>query len=178
MGAKSKAEQYGLVEVIIDKWEGGKHTIVYVTDEVKKEIDRRGLKVSISREGIRKVIRTHKEQIEEYKQALEMSKELAKIFKDEPATEITEGAIMTSTMLLQKALRDIDGVEFDDPDKLFRAVSNIAGAHERLSSYRMKASKALNKAKEEIKKELQNAIQGDTELLEKLCNIVDKVEIK
>lgn len=178
MGAKSKAEQYDLVEVIIDKWEGGKKTIVYVTEEVQKEIERLGLKVTISREGIRRAIKAHKEKMEDLQKALEMSKEMATILQDNPGTEIAEGVLMQMFVLLQKEMRNIDGIEFENPEKLFKAAASIAGAQERLSSNRIKAIKAFNKAKNEIKKELQNAIQGDAELLEKLCNIVDKVEIK
>lgn len=69
MGAKSKAEEHGLVELIIDAWEGGKNTIVYVTEEVNKKIQELGLKVTISREGIRRVIKSHKEEIEDAKKS-------------------------------------------------------------------------------------------------------------
>ena len=61
MGAKSKAQEHGLVELIIDKWDGGKNTIVYVTEEVNKKIHELVLKVTIIREGIRRIIKSHKE---------------------------------------------------------------------------------------------------------------------
>ena len=51
MGAKSKAQENGLVELIIDKWEGGKNTIVYVTEEVNKKLQELGLTVIFSRES-------------------------------------------------------------------------------------------------------------------------------
>ena len=52
MGRKAKAQEHDLVELIIDKWEGGKNTIVYVTEDVNKILQEKGLKVTFSRESI------------------------------------------------------------------------------------------------------------------------------
>ncbi|MGF7110483.1 virulence-associated protein VagC, partial [Treponema pedis] len=90
MGVKSKAEQNGLVELIIDKWDGGKNTIVYVTEEVNKKIKELGLKVTISREGIRRVIKSHKEEIEDTQKAIDAAKAMAEVLKDYPGTEMSE----------------------------------------------------------------------------------------
>ena len=43
MGRKAKATENGLVELIVDKWDGGKNTIVYVTEEVNKILEEKGL---------------------------------------------------------------------------------------------------------------------------------------
>jgi hypothetical protein len=42
----------------------------------------------------------------------------------------------------------------------------------------MKAVKALDKAKKQLKDKLSKEIQSDPELLSKLCSIIDKTEIK
>ena len=70
MGRKSKATENDLVELIIDKWEGGKNTIVYVTEDVNRILQEKGLKVSFSRESIRRVIKTHEEEIADAKKAI------------------------------------------------------------------------------------------------------------
>lgn len=178
MGAKSKAQEHGLVELIIDKWEGGKNTIIYVTEQVNKKIKELGLKVTISREGIRRVIKTHKEEIEDTQKAIEAAKAMAEVLKDYPGTEMSEAVLMQMTSLIAKDLRTIDSLEFDDPVDLFQSAARVAEAQLKLSNYRTKAIKALEKAKEEIKKELQNAIKSDTELLQRLYVIIDKVEVK
>lgn len=178
MGVKSKAEQNGLVELIIDKWDGGKNTIVYVTEEVNKKIKELGLKVTISREGIRRVIKTHKEEIEDTQKAIEAAKAMAEVLKDYPGTEMSEAVLMQMTTLIAKDLRTIDSLEFDDPEKLITSAARVSEAQLKLSNYRTKAIKALEKAKEEIKKELQNAIKNDSELLERLYVIVDKAQVK
>ncbi|MEL5719149.1 phage protein Gp27 family protein [Treponema pedis] len=178
MGVKSKAEQNGLVELIIDKWDGGKNTIVYVTEEVNKKIQELGLKVTISREGIRRVIKTHKEEIEDTQKAIEAAKAMAEVLKDYPGTEMSEAVLMQMTTLIAKDLRTIDSLEFDDPEKLITSAARVSEAQLKLSNYRTKAIKALEKAKEEIKKELQNAIKNDSELLERLYVIVDKAQVK
>ncbi|WP_252723024.1 hypothetical protein [Treponema phagedenis] len=85
---------------------------------------------------------------------------------------------MQMTSLISKDLRTIDSLEFEDPKELLLTTARIAEAQLKLSNYRTKAAKALEKAKGEIKKELQNAIKNDPELLQKLCAIVDKAEVK
>ena len=49
MGRKSKAMENDLVELIVDKWEGGKNTIVYVTEDVNRILQEKGLKITFSR---------------------------------------------------------------------------------------------------------------------------------
>ena len=178
MGAKSKAQEHGLVELIIDKWDGGKNTIVYVTEEVNKKIQELGLKVTISREGIRRVIKNHKEEIEDFKHNLETAKALAEVLKDNPGTEIIESAAVQFATLIQKEVRSIQSIEFENPKELANAITKLADSQVKLSNYRTKAIKALEKAKEEIKKELQNAIKNDSDLLQRLYVIIDKVEVK
>ena len=103
---------------------------------------------------------------------------MAEVLKDYPGTEMSEAVLMQMTSLIAKDLRTIDSLEFDDPVDLFHSAARVAEAQLKLSNYRTKAIKALEKAKEEIKKELQNAIKNDTDLLQRLYVIIDKVEVK
>lgn len=177
MGQKSKVQQLDLTEYVIEKWDGGKNTIVYVTDEVNKKLKENGCKITISRESIRRALKTHQEEIADTKKAIETAKAMAEVLKDYPATEMSEAVLMQMTTLIAKDLRTIDSLEFDDPEKLIASASRLSEAQLKLSNYRTKAVKALEKAKAEIKMELQNAIQNDTELLERLCKIIDKVAV-
>ena len=74
MGRKSKAQQYGLVELIVSKHDGGKNTVVYVTDEVNRWLEENGLKIKFSREAIRRVIKTHEEEVLAAKESIEAAK--------------------------------------------------------------------------------------------------------
>lgn len=177
MGRKSVAVKEGLVELIVKEWEGGKNTIVYVTEEVNRKLEEKGLKVLFSRESIRRVIKTHQEEIEDAKKAIDSAKAMASIFQDNPGTEISEAALMHLSSLIAKDLRSVESLTFDNPAELCRAISQIATSQERLSSYRTKAVKSLDKAKSQIKAELQKEIQSDPELLERLLGILDKVEV-
>lgn len=178
MGRKSKATENDLVELIIDKWEGGKNTIVYVTEDVNRILQEKGLKVSFSRESIRRVIKTHEEEIADAKKAVEAAKAMAEVLKDNPGTEASEAMIMQIASLVAKDIRTIDSLEFDNPTELCVAVSRLADSQIKLSTYRTKAVKALEKAKEQLKSELKKEIQADSELLERLFAIVDNVEVK
>ena len=76
-----------------------------------------------------------------------------------------------------KEIRQIDGVSFDDPSKLVAAITRLAEVQQKLSNTRIKAVADLDKAKEKIKDELRAAITADPELLQRLIDIIDKVQI-
>ena len=77
MGRKSKAMENDLVELIVDKWEGGKNTIVYVTEDVNRILQEKGLKITFSREAIRRVIRSHEDEVAATKKAIEEAQKQA-----------------------------------------------------------------------------------------------------
>ncbi|MGP1587297.1 MAG: phage protein Gp27 family protein [Treponemataceae bacterium] len=178
MGRKGKAEANGLVELIVDKWEGGRNTIIYVTEEVNKILKEKGLHATFSRESIRRVIKSQEEAIADTRKSIEIAKAMADVLKDNPGTEIAEATIMHISSLIAKDIRSIDSLEFDDPEKLVNSAARMAESQLKLSQYRTKAIKALDKAKNQLKLELQREIQSDAELLTRLCSIIDKVEVK
>ena len=152
MGRKSKAMENDLVELIVDKWEGGKNTIVYVTEDVNRILQEKGLKITFSREAIRRVIRSHEDEVAATKNAIEEARVIADILKDNP-------------------------LEFSDPTELCSTLSQVATTQLKLSTARTKAVKALDKAKEELKAELKKEIQTDPELLERLFAIIDNTNM-
>ena len=178
MGAKSKADQYGLKELIAEKWDGGKKTIVYVTEEVNEWLKQSGYKITVSREAVRHAIRDYEDEIADVRKGVEVSKAMAEVFKDHPGTEQSEAMLMYLSQLITKELRNIESINFEDPAEMIHATAKLTMAHAKLSQYRTQAVKALDKAKEQIKAELRQALQRDGELLERLCKIVDDVKVK
>ncbi|MDR0302367.1 MAG: DUF3486 family protein [Treponema sp.] len=178
MGQKSKADQYGLKEIIAEKWDGGKKTIVYVTEEVNEYLKQNGYKITVSREAVRHAIRNYEDEIADVRKGVEISKAMAEVFKDHPGTEQSEAMLMYLAQLVTKELRNIDSINFEDPAEMIQATAKLTLAQAKLSQYRTQAVKALDKAKEKIKEELQKAIQNDPELLERLCKIVDDAKVK
>jgi hypothetical protein len=178
MGAKSKAVEYGLTELIAEKWDGGKKTIVYVTGEVNDWLKQNGYKITVSREAVRHAIRNYEDEIADVRKGVEISRAMAEAFKDYPGTEISEAMLMHLARLVTKELRDVESISFEDPSELIHGAAKLATAQAKLSQYRTQAVKALDKAKDKIKAELQRAIRHDPELLERLCKIVDGVTVK
>lgn len=178
MGNKGKAEANGLVELIVEKWDGGKNTIVYVTEEVNRALEERGMKVTFSRESIRRVIKSHEEEIQDTKKAIEAAKAMAEVLQDHPGTEIAESMVMHLSTLIAKDIRTVDSLEFENPVEMCQSATRLAETQIKLSQYRTQAVKALDKAKKQLKAELQKEIQNDPELLQRLCDIVDKAEVK
>ncbi len=178
MGQKSKADQLGLKEIIAEKWDGGKKTIVFVTDEVNDYLQKNGYKVTISREGIRRAIRAYEDEVADVRKGIDIAKAMAEVFKDHPGTEASEAMLMQLSHLVTKELRSIESINFEDPSDMIHAAAKLAESQMKLSNYRTKAVTAFKKAQDKLKEELQKAIQSDPELLERLCMIVDSIEVK
>jgi hypothetical protein len=179
MGRKGKPESIpGMVEFIVDKWDGGKNTIVYVTDEVAKKINEKGYRVTISRESIRRIVKSHEEEIEDTKRAVEAAKKMAEVLKDYPATEVSESMLMQLSHLIAQDIRSVDSLEFDNPADMVQSAAKLAEAQLKMSQYRTKAVQALDKAKEQLKSELRKEIQADPELLNRLLQIIDKAKVQ
>jgi hypothetical protein len=178
MGQKSKADQYGLKELIVEKWEGGKKTLVYVTEELNKWLIQKGYKITISREAVRHTIRNYEDKINDLRKSVEQAKVMAEVLKDQPGTELSEAMIMYLSRVLYDHAQTVESVTFEDPAKMIESAAKLATAQSKLSQYRTQAVKALDKAKEKIKAELQNAIRHDPDLLGRLCTIVDNAKVK
>jgi hypothetical protein len=103
---------------------------------------------------------------------------MAEVFKDHPGTEQAEATLLCLQQLVSKELRNIESINFEDPAEMIHATAKLTMAQAKLSQYRTQAVKALDKAKAQLKSELQNAIQHDHELLERLCKIVDDAKVK
>jgi hypothetical protein len=177
MGRKGKIEEAGLVELVAEKWDGGKKTIIYVTDEVNNWLKENGFKITVSREGIRRVIRNQEQQLSAVRQGMENAKAMASVLKDAPGTEISEAIIMQMSYLIAKELQNIGDLSWEDPTEMVIAATKLANAHKNLSAYRTQAITALEKAKSKIKSELRRAIHSDSELLERLNKIVDEAKV-
>ena len=178
MGQKSKANQFGLKEIIAKHWDGGKNTIVFVTEKVNEQLKRDGLTITISREAIRRSIRSYEDEITDIRKSVEMSKAIAEVFKDHPGTEQSEAMLIYLQQLISKEIRTYESINFEDPAEMIIATTKLTNAQAKLSQYRTNAVKALDKAKSQLKDELQKAIQYDSELLERLCKIVDDAKVK
>ena len=177
MGQKSKADQYGLKEIIATHWEGGKNTIVYVTDKVNEYLTQNGLKLTVSREAVRHAIRSYEDKVNDLRKSMEQAKVVAEILQGQPGTELAESMLIYLSQVLYDHAQTVKSVNFEDPTKMFASAAKLATAQAKLSQYRTQAVKALDKAKEKIKAELQNAIKLDPNLLERLCKIVDDVKV-
>jgi predicted ribosome quality control (RQC) complex YloA/Tae2 family protein len=177
MGQKSKAEQYGLKEIIAEKWDGGKNTVVWVTEKTNEYLQQNGFKITISREAIRRTIRNYEDEIADLRKGMEEAKVMAEVFKDRPGTEQAEANLIVLSRLISKELRTVEGLNFENPVDLILATAKLTTAQAKVSQYRTQAIKALDKAKIQITAELQKAITNDPELLERLCKIVDDVKV-
>ncbi|MDR0501860.1 MAG: DUF3486 family protein [Treponema sp.] len=178
MGQKSKADRYGLKEIIIKNYAYGKNTVAFVTEQLNEELKQKGLILTVSREAVRRVVRSHEEQVSEIRKNIEASKAIAEIFRDHPGTEMAEGTIALLAGMIGESARNTEVAPDASMSDLINDLTKLHNLQLKFSQYRTKATDALNKAKEKIKAELQQSIQNDPELIERLCKIVDEAKVK
>jgi len=167
MARRSKVDIYGLVERVLSLYKEGK-TITEIEQLLRSE------GYDISRESIRRRIKSAKEVAEIYKRSLEEAKILLETVRNNPNTDIVE---VTNSLLAHKLFefaKSVEELSFDNPMTFVKAVREISEAHLR--------AKLQHDYREAIKKEIMEAVarelQKHPDLKARLLEIIRNVEIK
>lgn len=162
----TKLEMYGLVERVLDMYKKENMSMQEITDALKAE------GFDISRESIRKKIRTSKQLADIYEKSLEESGILLKTVRDNPNTDIIE----TTTSLLAHHLfqfaKKIDSLEFTDSESFTRAVNEVSQAQVRVAKLRLDYQKGFEHAKREVIKKLNDELNQFPDLRDRLAEVI------
>ena len=114
MSRRSKVDIYGLVEQVLALYEEGK-TIAEIEQILRSE------GYDISRESIRRRIKSAKEVANIYKRSLEEAKVLLETVRDNPNTDVVE---VTNSLLAHKLFefaKSVEELDFDNPMAFVKA---------------------------------------------------------
>lgn len=170
MAPRSKAELHDLVSRIVSMYEDDKMTLVEIEQQLRDE------GIDISRESIRRTVKSNKQIARELMKTREETTLLINAIRDNPATDTNEA---TLDYLIGKAFeytKTIESVEFADLPELAKFVRDMTRAKTQIVKMRMDYQALFERVKEELLKDLQRALEGNPELYSQLFAIVNNME--
>lgn len=169
MSRRSKVELYGLVERVVKLWEEGK-----TLQEIEQILRSEGY--DISREAIRRKLKSVREVAEVYRRSVEEAKVLLEEVRNNPNTDVVE--VVTSLLAhhLMNFTKEIENIEFDDPMKFIEAVRKLSDAQVRVARLRLDYQRGFEAAKKEIIDAVSRELSKNQELRSKLINIINMIE--
>ena len=169
MGRVSKVELYGLLERVVEMHDRHK-TIKEIEAALKDE------GYDISRESIRRSIKTSTEAAGEYRKAYEESRAIVEAVKNNPNTDVYE---TITSLLAGKILDQVKGIEeinFDDPVKMTDAISRLANSQVKIARFRLEFQKGYETAKKEFMDALNAELADHPDLLNQITAVVASME--
>jgi hypothetical protein len=169
MGRKSKVDILGLVERVLGLYEEGK-----TIKEIEKILRSEGY--DISRESIRRKIKSAKEIAAVYKKSLDEAEILLETVKNNPNTDVIE---VTNSLLAHKLFefaKSIDELNFDDPAAFVSAVRQLSDAQVKVAKLRLDYQNGFEAAKIEIMGKISDELENHPNLKQKLFEIIETIE--
>ena len=170
MAQRSKAELLDIVTRIVKLYEEDKLTLA----DIEKRLRDEG--IDISRESIRRTVKSNKTIARELMKTREETTALINTIRDNPATDTNEA---TLDYLIGKAFqytKTIESVDFADVPELAKFIKDMTRAKTQIVRMRMDYQAMFAKVKEGVLKDLQRALEGNPELYNQLFTIVNNLE--
>lgn len=171
MGRRSKAELYDLVERILGLYQEGK--TIQEIEEVLREDG-----YDISREAIRRSLKSSREVAAVYRKSLDEAKILLETVKDNPNTDVIE---VTNSLLAHKLFefaKTVEELNFDDAGQFVHAVRQLSESQVRVAKLRLDYTKGFEAAKSEVLKAVTGELEKYPEIKERLAEIIGGLEVK
>lgn len=170
MAPRSKAELLDIVERVCVMHSEKMMTFVDIETELRNE------GIDISRESIRRTVKSNKMIARELMKTREETTALINTIRDNPATDTNEA---TLDYLIGKAFqytKTIESVEFSDLPELAKFIKDMTRAKTQIVRMRMDYQALFAKVKEGVLKDLQRALEGNPDLYNQLFTIVNNLE--
>lgn len=170
MPKRSKADLAGVIERIVQMYEVEKRSI----KEIEAVLGEEG--IAISRESIRRTLKSNKSVANQYRKAAEEAKVLIDAVRDNPNTDVVE---LTTSLLTKQVfdfVQSIDDLDFDNPNELILAINRLSSAQVRISKQRLNFQNGYNEAKNDLLRQLKEELSQQPDLLSKLSSMVSLME--
>jgi hypothetical protein len=170
MSRRSKVDLYGLLDRVIYLYEQEKKSIAEIEQILRAE------GYDISRESIRRKIKSSREIAEVYRKSLEEAKVLIDAVRSNPNTDVIE---VTSSLLAHKLFefsKTVEELDFQSAEEFIKAVQRLADAQVKVARLRLDYQKGFEAAKKEIIQALSVELAKEPELLRKLKDIINNVK--
>lgn len=169
MGRRSKIDLLGLVDRVVKLYEQGK-----TLKEIEAALRAEGY--DVSRESIRRKLRSVQEVAEQYRRSLEEARVLLEAVRDNPNTDVTEYTISALGSLLFRYVKGIEDLDFQDPESLIKAVKQLTEAQVKVAGLRLKYQDGFEAAKRAVMEAIAEELKKEPELLQRLREVIERVE--
>ncbi len=171
MGKRSKVDLYGLLERVLSLYNEGK-TIKEIEEILRAE------GYDISRESIRRKIKSSKDIAELYRKSMEEARVLVDAVRENPNTDVIEVTASLLAHHIMEFAKQIDEIQFDDPLRFTEAVRKLADAQVRVAKLRLDYQKGYEAAKKEILQAVSHELNRFPDLRARLIEIIEALEVK
>lgn len=166
---RSKAEFLGLVERVVQMYEDG-HTLEQIEEALRSE------GYDISRESIRLTLKKNKAIAKDLEKSRRETELLIDTIRSKPGADVNEAAV---DFLMAKAfdfVKRIEEASFEDLPEVAKFLKDLTKTKTDLVKLRMDYQKVYNRAKDDILKELQEALENRPDLYEQIFTVVSNLE--
>jgi len=147
MARRKKASLQDLITRIVHLYENDKKTFKEIEAILRAE------GYDISKSAIHRAYRDYKEFAIRYNEWWDRIEAVVKMTQDKPTTYMLSAVVSTLTQHVMDFVKDIDFMEFEDPNDLIRAVKQLTDMAKSLEEYiGEKLKKAVEKIEEEGRK--------------------------
>lgn len=174
MGARSKVDLYGLLDRVVKLHTGEEDGNKYTIAEIETKLREEGY--DISRESIRRKLKSSKEVAEVYRKSLEEAKILLDAVRDNPNTDVVE---VTNSLLAHKLFdfaKSVEELNFEDAGEFVQAVQRLSDAQVKVAKLRLDFQKGFDASKKAVIDELSKELSKEPDMLAKITAIVARVE--
>lgn len=174
MGARSKVDLLGLLDRIIKLHTGEEDGNKYTISDIEAKLREEGY--DISRESIRRKLKSSREVATVYQKSLEEAKILLDAVRNNPNTDVVE---VTNSLLAHRLFefaKSIEELDFKDPNEFVWAVNKLSDAQVKVAKLRLDYQKGFETAKKAVIDELGKELAKDSDLLSKVTAIVARVD--
>lgn len=164
----------GLIERIVEMYHKRKMSLVDISAALAEE------GITLSKSAIHRTLRTAHEgdaaAANAYRVALAEARAMLDLVQGEPNTDVLEVVTSFLATKLLKNVKDIESLDFDDPQRLIDAVYRLTRAQVATGRLRMEFEKGFTAARARILDALAADLGADPELLERVRALVGRVQ--
>jgi len=170
MGGRSKVDLYGIAERVISLYMKEGKTLKEIEELLREE------GFDISRESIRRSVKSAKEAASEYTEAYEESRAIVDAVRENPNTDTYEAITSLIASHLLKEVKNIESFDFEDPAQMLNSISKMARTQVQISKHRLNFEKGFAAAKREFLSALDSELASYPDLKAELTRVVSGME--
>jgi len=171
MGRRSKSDELGLSQRIVDMHDTDKMTHSEISDQLKDE------GIDVSREAVRRSYLNSMKQAGKYRLAAENCKQIMSMVKDGSNLDMIEAINSIITGKLYEQIMAMDDFDLSDPKAVVKAITSAGSTQVKIAQFRLNFDKGVQKAKATIYDELAEKLSDMPEVLEVIARVISEVKV-